>query len=109
MEKSRMVDAAKRYGRENLLLYTVGAIKAIASDESFPLSEIIRDIKEVLSALDQVQQDESIPYKVKKAPTSIEAEEEILHPDCIVNVTKVQSLLEPWYLEQILDERMGKK
>jgi hypothetical protein len=27
---------------------------------------------------------------------------------CIINVTKVQSLLEPWYVEQILDERMGK-
>ena len=49
-----------------------------------------------------------INLMMKKAPTSIEAPKEILHPDCIVNVTKVQSLLEPWYVEQILDERMGK-
>jgi len=33
------------------------------------------------------------------------AEEEISHPDYIVNVTPAQSLLEPWYVEQILEER----
>ena len=42
---------------------------------------------------------------MKKTPTSIEATREILHPDCMINVTKVQSLLEPWYVEQILKDK----
>ena len=46
---------------------------------------------------------------MKKTPTSIEAVEKVIHPKCTVNVTKVQSLLEPWYLEQILEERRVRK
>ena len=46
---------------------------------------------------------------MKKAPTSIEAVEKVIHPQCIVNVTKVQSLLDPWYLEQIIEERRVRK
>ena len=38
-----------------------------------------------------------------------EAPKEILHPDCMINVTKVQSLLDPWYLEQILREKGSKR
>lgn len=50
-----------------------------------------------------------INLMMKKAPTSIEATKEICHPDCIINVTKVESLLEPWYLEQIIEERRVRK
>ena len=44
-------------------------------------------------------------WNVKKPLLQTEAEEEICHPDCMINVTKVQSLLDPWYLEQILKDR----
>ena len=46
---------------------------------------------------------------MKKAPTSIEAVEKVIHPDCIINVTQAQSLLDPWPLEQIIDERRVRK
>ena len=38
---------------------------------------------------------------MKKAPAQTEAPKEICHPQCIVNVTKAQSLLDPWYVEKI--------
>ena len=40
-----------------------------------------------------------IPLEKPSAPT--ESPKEISHPDCTINVTKVESLLEPWTLEQI--------
>ena len=48
-------------------------------------------------------------WNAKKPLLQTEAPREILHPDCIINVTKVESLLEPWYLEQILEERRARK
>lgn len=44
-------------------------------------------------------------WDVKKAPAETEANMETTHTDCIVNVTKVQSFLEPWYVERILREK----
>ena len=40
-----------------------------------------------------------MPKEMPSAPT--ESPREISHPDCTINVTKVESLLEPWTLEQI--------
>jgi len=48
-------------------------------------------------------------YTKKKPLLQTEAVEETVHPQCIVNVTKVQSLLEPWYVEQIFEERGVRK
>ena len=48
-------------------------------------------------------------YTKKKPLLQTEAVEEINHLDCTVNVTKVQSLLEPWYVEQILRDGGGMK
>ena len=44
-------------------------------------------------------------WNAKRPLLQTEAEEEILHPDCMINVTKAQSLLDPWYLEQIFEDR----
>jgi hypothetical protein len=44
-------------------------------------------------------------WNAKKTPAVTEVEGKILHPDCIVNVTKKQSFLEPWYLERIMREK----
>jgi len=49
-----------------------------------------------------------MPQK-EKPLLQTEAVEETVHPQCIVNVTKVQSLLEPWYVEQIFEERRVRK
>ena len=38
--------------------------------------------------------------EMPSAPT--ESPREISHPDCTINVTKVESLLEPWYVEKIM-------
>lgn len=46
---------------------------------------------------------------MKKSPTAMEDPREILHPDCVTNVTKKQSSLKPWYLKQILRDGGGMK
>ena len=46
---------------------------------------------------------------MKRAPTSIEAEEKVIHPDYMINVTKPQSSLKPWLVEQIFEERGVRK
>ena len=56
------------------------------------------EIARTLEALDKA-------WNAKNPLLLTEGTEEILHPDCMLNVTKAQSLLEPWYLEQILGER----
>lgn len=38
---------------------------------------------------------------MKKSPTAMEDPREISHPDCITNVTKDESKLKPWFVEQI--------
>ena len=48
-------------------------------------------------------------WNAKKPLLQTEGTEEIYRPQCIVNVTKVQSLLDPRYLEQILEERRARK
>ena len=44
-------------------------------------------------------------WNAKKSSSPQGAPKEICHPDCMINVTKVQSLLEPWYVERILREK----
>ena len=46
---------------------------------------------------------------MKKPSTAMESDKKINHPKCMLNVTKVQSLLEPWYVEQILRDGGGMK
>ena len=44
-------------------------------------------------------------WNAKKPLLQTEAPKEILHPNNTINVAKVESFLEPRYLEQILEER----
>ena len=46
---------------------------------------------------------------MKKAPAPTEAVEKINHPKHTINVSKVESLLEPWYVEQVLRDGGGMK
>ena len=79
----------------------IGIIREIMGGTHTMAYRKLFEIARTLEALEEA-------WNAKKAPTSIEAPKEITHPDCIINVTKVQSLLEPWYLEQILRDGGGK-
>ena len=80
----------------------IGIIGEIMGGRHTHSREKVRQITITLRALEEA-------WNAKKAPTAIEAPRETIQPQCIVNVTKVQSLLEPWYLEQILREKGGRK
>ena len=76
----------------------IGVIEEITREtRSMAFSQVI-EITRTLRALEEA-------WNAKNPLLLTEGTEEIIHPDCIVNVTKVQSLLDPWYVEQILREK----
>ena len=76
----------------------IGEIESIMGDLSTNADSKVLEVARALDCLNKA-------WDAKKALLQAEPEEKILHPQCIVNVTKVQSLLEPWYLEQIIREK----
>ena len=76
----------------------IGVIGEIAEERNIAAYAKVIEIVRTLRALEEA-------WNVKKPPALTEGSEEILHPDCMINVTKVQSLLDPWYVEQIIEER----
>lgn len=58
-----------------------------SSTKLIEIASTLRDLKEA--------------WDMKKTPLSEGAPKEILHPDCMTNVTKKQSKLKPWYVERI--------
>jgi len=110
--KEMMIGQANFLGKSSLHAYTIGVITAIIADKSYSADEKVSAVSAALEAKNEAWNDKSLPHDyadAKKAPLSEGAEEEICHPDYIVNVTPAQSLLEPWYLEQILEERGVRK
>ena len=82
--------------------YAIGIIGEIMGEIHTTANRKVIEIAWILRDLEKA-------WDVKKAPTSIEAPEEIYHPKHTINVTKVESLLDPWYLEQIIEERRVRK
>ena len=110
--KPWMVEVAKDCGRKYLNDLTIGIIREIVKESNTPTAVKLAEIERTLKDLDEIYHDKSFSYDVtdvKKAPALTEAVKKINHLDCTVNVTKVQSLLEPWYLEQILRDGGGMK
>lgn len=103
--KNWMIEVAKDCGRKYLNDLTIGIIREIVKEPHTPAEEKLAEIERTLKDLDEIYHDKSLPYDctdVKKAPAVTEAVEEINHPKCTINVAKVESLLEPWWLEQII-------
>ena len=108
--KKWLIEVAQTSGRKCLHGYCIGVIDAIIESSNISARNKVIEIARTLKDLRQVFSNEFLPWDVtdvKKPLLQTEAVEEILHPDCIVNVTKAQSLLDPWPLEQIIDERRG--
>jgi len=106
--KEMMINQANFLGKSSLPAYTIGVITAIIDDKSYTTDEKVSAVSAALEAKNEAWDDRSLPHDytdVKKALLLTEAPQEISHPKCVINVTKVQSLLEPWYLEQVLREK----
>ena len=105
--KEMMINQAKSQGRISLHPYTIGVIRSIIKWDYNP-DEKVNDISLALEGMYEAWNDKSLPHDytdVKKPLLQTEAGEEITHPKCTINVAKVESLLDPWYLEQIAEER----
>ena len=105
--KEMMINQAKSQGRISLHPYTIGVITSIIKCNYAPVDKV-NGISLALEGMNEAWNDKSLPHDytdVKKPSTAMESDKKINHPKCMLNVTKVQSLLEPWYLEQILRER----
>ena len=105
--KKWLIEVAQTSGRKFLHGYCIGVIDAIIESSNTSSKNKVIEIARTLKDLKQVFSNEFLPWDTadaKKAPLLEEATEEITQVDCMINVTKAQSLLEPWYLEQILRE-----
>ena len=108
--KKWLIEVAQTSGRKCLHGYCIGVIDSIIENSNISARNKVIEIARTLKDLRLVFNNEFLPWDAadaKKAPALTEAPKEILHPDCIVNVTQKQSSLDPWPLEQIIDERRG--
>jgi hypothetical protein len=73
-------------------------------EDAFPHKEYLGSVDEDVDgdyySID-VDGETLINLMMKKSPTAMEDPREIIHPDCMTNVTKKQSKLKPWLVEQI--------
>ena len=102
-----MINQARSQGRMSLCPYTVGVIRSIVKWDYNP-DKKVNDISLALEGMYEAWNDKSLPYDyvdVKKPLLQTEAGEEITHPKCTINVAKVESSLEPWFVEKILKDK----
>ena len=110
--KEMMINQAKAQGRISLHPFAFGVIASILNNGNSNADEKLNNVFLVREGMYEAWDDRSLPWDVtdtKKAPLPEEAPQELCHSDCIINITKAQSLLEPWYVEQILEERRASK
>ena len=84
--------------KEQMNSCAIGIIGEIMGEESTIAYRKLFKIARTLEALEEA-------WNAKNPLLLTEGTEEIVHPYCIVNVTKVQSLLEPWYVKQIFKDK----
>lgn len=102
-----MTKQAKRHGRVSLHPYTIGAITAIINDPRYSVDEKVNNVCLALKAVEKTFSDNSLPMyhpDVKKASASTESPRENSHPYCTIDARKVESLLDPAYLREILKQ-----
>ena len=80
--------------KEQMNSCAIGIIGEIMGEEHNIAYRKLFKIARTLEALEEA-------WNAKNPLLLTEGTEEICHPDCMINVTKAQSLLEPWPLEQI--------
>jgi len=100
-----MIDVAKASGRRNMHICMFGIISEIIRSANNTPNQKVIEVARTLSDLDQVFHDESLPWDqtdIRKAPAPTEAEKEISQPKHTMNVTKAESSLKPWTVEQIM-------
>ena len=81
--------------KEQMNAAAIGDIEEIMGELHTTTSSKIIEIAITLRDLNQA-------WNMKKAPASTEAEKEISHLDCNIDISKVESLMKPWTLEEIL-------
>jgi hypothetical protein len=102
--KSWFIDFANIAGRKNLHKYFISVIKSILCCRyDGPREEA--EVHNALDSLNEALNDESLPREVvdaKRAPVDAGAEKKISQLDCIIDVSKVEPLVDRAWSEEIL-------
>ncbi len=91
--KQRLIELAETHGRKSLYPYIIGNIRSIVAG-SYSADQKVLEINETLIVLDQVKDDNSLPWDAKKTPVSAGAEKGKSHLNCIMDVSRIESLVE---------------
>lgn len=103
--KAWFIDFAKVAGRKNLNAYLIGVIKSILCC-NYCDAEATKEIRNALDSMDAAFNDESLPWDVldaKKPSAPTESPKEISHPECIIDLPKV----EPFNGQKMTEEWVG--
>jgi len=98
-------DAKKCGGIPRMHSIAIGVISAIMNDRCRTSDEKVSETLGTLSNMNETFNDKSIPdgsLDAKKAPALTEARKENTHLDCTIDLSKVESLIEPRMQEEIM-------
>ncbi|WP_088227812.1 hypothetical protein [Desulfosporosinus sp. FKB] len=91
--KSMLVSYVEKNGKEFLADYTIGVIEGIAGLGHIDLEEKFAEIVEMLKAYDEAGMDNPLPREIKIAPAPTEAQTKNIHPDCNMDTSKIEPLM----------------
>lgn len=100
-----MTEISKEFGRKHLPNFTNGIIDIVIGKINTTAEEKVAEVARVLKDMHVVLKDEAFPWDTtdaKKAPLPEEAPKENSHLDCTIDVGKVEDLMKPWTLDEIM-------
>ena len=103
--KPWFVNSKKHGGIRHMHALAIGVTSAIMNDRGRTSDEKVSETLGTLSNMNGTFNDKSIPdgsLDAKKAPALTEARKENTHLDCTIDLSKVESLIEPRMQEEIM-------
>lgn len=103
MNQKSYIEFAKQDGRRNIPHLFEAAVTDIMANLSTTSEAKVVEIARQMMYKDRVKGDDSLPMDAKKDSSPQGApEEKFIHHKCNIDIRKVEDLLDPEYLKQIL-------
>ena len=103
--KAWFIDFAKIAGRKNLRKYFISVVKSILCCHYGDEAKQEMEIRNALEAMDEAMNDKSLPWDVtdaKKSPTAMEDPREISQPQCTIDISKIEQLVDRVWAEETM-------
>lgn len=98
-----LINHAKENGKEFLANYTLGVIKGITSLDHNDSDVKVAEILETIMAFEKIDRDTSISWKTKKPSAPTEDQKGNYQPQCTIDTSKVEPLVDRVWAESLLD------